>query len=64
VSSEGEYRAYVVGPDGHFLRSHTFVAVTDNAAFEHARNLVDGHDVALWSGARFVAKLKSPDKLA
>jgi hypothetical protein len=59
MSEEGEYRAYVVGPDGHFIGSHAFVAANDDAAFEHARQSVDGHDVVLWSGARFVAKLKS-----
>jgi hypothetical protein len=59
VSSEGEYRAYVLGPDGHFLLSEEFVAANDDAAFEHVRQFVDGHDVELWSGERFVAKLKS-----
>jgi hypothetical protein len=54
-----EYRAYVVGPDGHFIGFHAVVAANDDAAFEHARQFVDGHDVELWSGARFVAKLKS-----
>jgi hypothetical protein len=56
-----EYRAYVVGLDGHFLGSHSFVAANDDAAFEHARQFVDNHDVELWSGERFVAKLKSSD---
>jgi len=58
VCSGAEYRVYVVGTDGHFLRSDEFVAADDDAAFEHARQFVDGHDVELWSGARFVAKLK------
>jgi hypothetical protein len=59
VSNVPEYRAYVVGPDGHFLWSREFVAANDDAAFKHARQFVDGHDVELWSGERFVAKLKS-----
>jgi hypothetical protein len=59
VSTEVEHRAYVVGPDGHFLWSKEFVAENDDAAFEHTRQFVDGHDVELWSGGRFVAKLKS-----
>jgi hypothetical protein len=58
VSSDGEYRAYVIGPDGHFLRSHGFTAATDDAAIEHARQFVDGHDLELWSGARLVGTLK------
>jgi hypothetical protein len=59
-----EYRAYIVGRDGHFLSSKEFVAENDDDALEHARRLVDGHDVELWSGERVVAKLKSPDKPA
>jgi hypothetical protein len=57
MSNEGEYRAYVVGPDGHFMRAHGFAAENDDAAFEHARQFVNGYDAELWSGGRFVAKL-------
>jgi hypothetical protein len=59
MSSGAEYRAYIVGRDEHFLWSKEFVAENDDAAFEHARRWVDGHDVELWSGEHFVAKLKS-----
>ena len=58
MCSGAEYRVYVVGTDGHFPRSDEFVAANDDGAFEHARQSVDGHDVELWSGARFVAKLE------
>jgi hypothetical protein len=57
VSDEAGYRAYIVGSDGHFTGSKEFVAATDEAALEHARQLVDGHDLELWNGGRFVAKL-------
>jgi hypothetical protein len=57
VSDEAGYRAYIVGPDGHFSGSKEFVATNDEAALEHARQFVDGHDIELWSGGRFVAKL-------
>jgi hypothetical protein len=30
----------------------------DEVAKEHARSLVDGHDVELWRGARQIAKFK------
>jgi hypothetical protein len=60
LSNEAEYRAYVVGPDGHFVNSHEFVAENDDAAREHACQFVDGHDVELWAAGRFVAKLKKP----
>jgi hypothetical protein len=60
MSSGAEYRAYIIGRDGHFLCSKEFVAEHGDDALEHARRLVDGHDVELWSGERLVAKLKSP----
>src|ERR1700748_810810 len=59
MSEEGEYRAFGVAPDGHFLRSHEFYAANDDAAFEHARQFVNDYDVELWSGARIVGTLKS-----
>jgi hypothetical protein len=59
MTDKAEYRAYAVGPDGHFMWSNEFVAANDEAAFEHARQFVDGHDVELWNGGRFVAKLKA-----
>jgi len=31
-----EYRAYIVGRDGHFLLSKEFVAENDDDALEHA----------------------------
>jgi hypothetical protein len=39
-----EYRAYVIGEDGHI-------------ATVWAKQLVDGHDVELWSGDRFVIRI-------
>jgi hypothetical protein len=57
MGNEAEYRAYVLGSDGHFLWSKEFVAVNDEAAREYVRQFVDGHDVELWSGGGFIAKL-------
>jgi len=54
-----EYRAYVIGSDGHFVSSDSFVADNDDAAFKHARQFVDGHDFELWNGDRLVARLKA-----
>jgi hypothetical protein len=56
---EGEYRAYVIGIDGHFISGNEFVAPDDDAAFECARQFTNGHIIELWSGARFVARLKA-----
>lgn len=43
-----EYRAYVVGPDGHVLQRIDLLCADDDAAKERAKALVDGHDVELW----------------
>ncbi len=51
-----EYRAYIVGRDGHYLRSQAFVATDDESAIEHAGKFIDVDDVESWSGTRFVAR--------
>jgi hypothetical protein len=43
-----EYRAYVIDEGDHIASFRAFV---------WARQLVDGHDVELWSGDRFVIRL-------
>jgi len=53
-----EYRAFTVGPDGHFVGSEALVCADDSEAIEKARQFVDGHDIELWSGPRFVVTLK------
>jgi hypothetical protein len=58
MSDEVEYRAYVVGLDGHFIRPHIFIAEDDAAAVENARQFVEGHDIEIWSGARFILRLQ------
>jgi hypothetical protein len=60
VFSMAEYRAYVVGHDGHFIRFEGFTSHDDGEAIAEAKRLVDGHDVELWSGERFVKRL-SPE---
>jgi hypothetical protein len=42
-------------------RYEPLVCDTDDAAITKAKDLLDGHDIELWSGARLVAKLK-PEK--
>jgi hypothetical protein len=54
-----EYRAYVVGRDGHFTSYRAFRCHDDDEAVVWARQLLDGQDVELWSGERFVALLKA-----
>jgi len=57
-----EYRAYIVGDDGHFMGFEGLVCSDDAQAIENAKCLVDGHDVELWSGERFVTRLNTDDK--
>jgi hypothetical protein len=51
-----EYRAYIIGADGSFVRAIELVCPDDDSARECARQLVDGYDVELWQGDRHVAK--------
>jgi hypothetical protein len=57
-----EYRAYTVGPDGHFNGIEPLTCANDAEAIEKARQLVDGHDVELWSGERLVIRLEHKQK--
>jgi hypothetical protein len=59
VTKVTDYRAYVVGHDGHFVSYRAFVCDDDSDAIIWAKQLVDGHDVELWSGERFITKIES-----
>jgi hypothetical protein len=52
-----EYRAYLIGPDGHIFQRTDLVCVDDEAAKESAERLVNGHDVELWQLDRKIAML-------
>jgi hypothetical protein len=58
MSKDAEYRAYVIGSDGHFMSWAGLICPNDEAAIDAANQLVDGHDVELWCGVRLVATLK------
>jgi hypothetical protein len=58
AATVAEYRVYQVGLDGHFISFHAFTCENDGEAIERAQRLVDGHDVELWSGERFLIKLE------
>ena len=53
-----DYRAYIIGIDGHFIKAIELVCPDDDTAKEYAKQLVDGHDVELWQGDRQVEKFK------
>jgi hypothetical protein len=44
-----DYRAFTVGADGHFVGVEPMECADDAQAIEKAKQLVDGHDVELWS---------------
>jgi hypothetical protein len=52
-----EYRAYLVGSDGHIVDRLHLKCIEDSQAIEQAKALVDGHDVELWQLGRMVARL-------
>jgi hypothetical protein len=54
-----EYRAYILGIDGHrFIKVKEFLSdhPDEAAAMKAAKKLVDGYDVELWDGGRLVAR--------
>jgi hypothetical protein len=57
-----EYRAYVVGHDGHFVSFEGFACRDDDEAIAKAQRLVDGHDIELWSRERFIVRLPANNK--
>jgi hypothetical protein len=54
-----EYRAYVIGDDGHIASFRAFTCDGDADATVWAKQLIDGHDIELWSGARLVIRLNA-----
>jgi len=56
ITEANEYRAYIIGPDGHIERRIDLVCADDDAAKERANALVDGHAIELWQETRKVAQ--------
>ena len=54
-----EYRAFIVGSDGHFAGFEPLICADDAEAIAKAKRLVVDHDVELWSGDRLVTRLKA-----
>ena len=53
-----EYRAYIVGPDGHFIGVHQIAAADQNEAVTKAISLLNGRPVELWNGDQYIGTLK------
>ena len=57
-----EYRAYFVGHDGHFVSFEGLSCADDAEAIAQAQRLVGNQDIELWSGERFIIRLRcKPD---
>jgi hypothetical protein len=57
-----EYRAYLIGSDGHFCDAVPLICEDDAEAIVKAKQLVNGRDVELWQLDRKIATLKTiPD---
>jgi hypothetical protein len=59
-----EYRAFIVGPNGHFTGHEDMICRDDGEAVINARRLMNGQDqdIEVWSGARLVMRLKQKAK--
>ena len=49
-----DYRAYIMGPDGHVQNRVELRCDDDVEAIRLAKQIVDGHDVELWQLDRHV----------
>jgi hypothetical protein len=52
-----EYRAYVIGSDGHILSATGLVCEDDDAAIAQVKTFLLDRTIEIWSGARFVIRL-------
>jgi hypothetical protein len=57
-----EYRAYVIGHDGHFEGFEVLICADDAEAIEKARRLLVRQTIELWSGDRPVMQLEGKTK--
>ena len=53
-----EYRAYIIGSDGHFKKVQVLECPDDAAAVKEAKKLLDGHDIELWLRDRMIIRLE------
>lgn len=55
-----EYRAYVIGQDGHVIGRIDLQCADESEARRLAKSAVDGHAVELWQRDRFIERFE-PD---
>jgi hypothetical protein len=59
-----EYRAFIVGVDGHFIGFEPLVCADDEAAIERVKRLSTHDAIELWSGLRLVHSSPRPERKA
>ena len=57
-----DYRAYIMGPDGHIENRVELQCDHDDEAVGLAKQLVDGHDVELWQLDRHIETFRHTSK--
>lgn len=57
-----EYMAYSVGPDGYQIAFKALDCADDTEAAEKAKGFVEGHDIEVWCGDRFVIRIERKPK--
>jgi hypothetical protein len=62
VKVMADYRAYIVGYDGHFSDCEARPCKDDRQAIEWAKQLVKSYAIELWCGGRFVVKIEPNPK--
>jgi hypothetical protein len=53
----GDYRAFVLGEDGHIYEARAFEAASDEVAVKAARSLMNRQGIEIWQLDRKVAIL-------
>lgn len=54
-----EYRANLIGPDGHILYRVDLICENQDRARALAKQLVDGHAVELWERGRLIERFEA-----
>jgi hypothetical protein len=57
-----DYRVYIIGSDGHFVKAIQLDCVDDAAAIESAKQFIDGRDIELWQRDRRIARFDASHK--
>ena len=60
------YRAYPVSKDHHVAAAPSVAVPCENKqdGIQKAQQLLDGHDIELWDGPRFIVRLKALSQTA